>query len=357
MVAEATAELVRRKCQAAGVECRVLPALSFLDAVFVALAVDPVRDGLLILDATVALADPQGFGRKLGAATVGATNATKVDGLGGAEPAAPVAASVAEEPAELSVAATPLAVPVLLAQVYDQFVAGEVKLALLEVLPPETPATIVSHAGMPAEERLIHCSLAELDHFQGFDHLTCVYLPKAEPSLAGLPLSEALPAAEHKRGRQPQSPAAAAPEQLPHQHEAILRPSGCRYPLDPLADVFDQLLGPKGCPWDIKQTHASLKPYLLEEAAEAAEAIDENDMAHLKEELGDVLLQIAFHSALAKQRGDFDLNDVIAVVTQKLIRRHPHVFGEAKANNEQDVAAIWSKVKEAERKKTAGKNS
>ena len=126
-------------------------------------------------------------------------------------------------------------------------------------------------------------------------------------------------------------------------------PISSRYPLDPLADVFDQLLGESGCPWDRKQTHKSLKPYMLEEAAEAAEAIEQGNMGQLKEELGDVLLQVVFHSALASRRGDFDLNDVIAGVTDKLIRRHPHVFGDAKAENDEEVAELWYKIKAEEK--------
>jgi len=125
--------------------------------------------------------------------------------------------------------------------------------------------------------------------------------------------------------------------------------SSCRYPLDPLADVFERLLGADGCPWDRKQTHESLKPYLIEEAHEALEAIEENNIPQLQEELGDVLLQVVFHSAIASQRGDFDLNDVIAGVTEKLIRRHPHVFGDEKAADEEDVARLWYRIKGEEK--------
>jgi len=113
--------------------------------------------------------------------------------------------------------------------------------------------------------------------------------------------------------------------------------------------VFEKLLGEGGCPWDRKQTHHSLKPYMLEESAEVVEAIEEDDMAKLMEELGDVLLQVAFHAALAKNRGDFDLNDIVSCVTEKLIRRHPHVFGDEKATNEDEVAELWYRIKKEER--------
>ena len=125
--------------------------------------------------------------------------------------------------------------------------------------------------------------------------------------------------------------------------------SSSRYPLDELVAVFRRLLGPDGCPWDRQQTHETLKPYLMEEANEVLAAIDENDMAHLQEELGDVLMQIVFHCALAEERGDFDMNDVIAGITKKMIRRHPHVFGDAKADSPEEVLRLWQQIKKEER--------
>ncbi|MDD4146852.1 MAG: nucleoside triphosphate pyrophosphohydrolase [Clostridia bacterium] len=121
------------------------------------------------------------------------------------------------------------------------------------------------------------------------------------------------------------------------------------YPLDPLANILDRLLAKEGCPWDREQTHFTLKPCLLEEAYEVIEAIDLQDMDKLKEELGDVLLQIVFHTALAQQRGDFTLNDVIAGITNKMIRRHPHVFGEATVQGTADVLKNWEEIKKAEK--------
>jgi len=93
-----------------------------------------------------------------------------------------------------------------------------------------------------------------------------------------------------------------------------------------------------------------LKKYLLEETGEVLEAIDENNPAHLKEELGDLLLQIVFHCALAEERGDFDVNDVIDAIAEKMIRRHPHVFGNAKAGSPEEVLILWEKIKAEEKR-------
>lgn len=100
--------------------------------------------------------------------------------------------------------------------------------------------------------------------------------------------------------------------------------------LEELIDVVAKLRAPDGCPWDREQTHTSLRPNMLEEAYEAVDAIDENDMAHLREELGDVLLQVLLHSQIASESNEFTLDDVAKELKEKLIHRHPHVFGTAK---------------------------
>jgi ATP diphosphatase len=116
----------------------------------------------------------------------------------------------------------------------------------------------------------------------------------------------------------------------------------------PLADVMARLRDPDtGCPWDIAQDFASIAPYTIEEAYEVADAIERNDMDGLRDELGDLLLQVAFHSRIAEQNGHFALQDVIDAITQKMIRRHPHVFGE-NARRE-DGHAQWEAIKAAER--------
>jgi tetrapyrrole methylase family protein/MazG family protein len=121
------------------------------------------------------------------------------------------------------------------------------------------------------------------------------------------------------------------------------------YSLDPLVNILDKLLSPEGCPWDREQNHFTLKPCLLEETYEVIEAIDCKDMEKLKEELGDVLLQVVFHTVLAQQKRAFNLNDVITGITSKMVRRHPHVFGEATVRGTEDVLKNWEEIKKAEK--------
>ncbi|MCL1848178.1 MAG: MazG family protein [Clostridiales bacterium] len=268
LVAEETVRILLQRLDEA--DTTVLPALSFLDAVFAAVKIDPIQERLSIIDAA-----PLWDGKQEGI------------------PCLPEGAC-------------------LFAQVYDPYIAGELKLALLERLPPESPVTILYHVGIKGEERIVPCFLAELDHSRDvpFDHLTSVFLPKSNLSCA----------------------------------------STAQYPLDALVQVFRRLLGPGGCPWDQQQTHDTLKPYLLEEANEVLEAIDEQDMAHLQEELGDVLMQIVFHSALAESRGDFDIQDVVTGITDKMIRRHPHVFSGSHADSPEEVMELWQKIKDEEKR-------
>lgn len=123
---------------------------------------------------------------------------------------------------------------------------------------------------------------------------------------------------------------------------------------DELIAVMDRLRAPGGCPWDAEQTYQSLSQYLLEEAYETFDAIQEagetGDTANLREELGDLLLQVVFHSTIGKERGDFTIDDVAEGVTQKLILRHPHVFGDANFARAEDVLDNWDKLKADERK-------
>lgn len=123
---------------------------------------------------------------------------------------------------------------------------------------------------------------------------------------------------------------------------------------DDLIAVMARLRAPGGCPWDAEQTYQSLSQYLLEEAYETFDAIHEagtsGDTAHLAEELGDLLLQVVFHSTIGTERGDFTIDDVAEGVTQKLILRHPHVFGDAKFARAEDVLDNWDQLKANERK-------
>lgn len=120
--------------------------------------------------------------------------------------------------------------------------------------------------------------------------------------------------------------------------------------MERLLEVMRRLRGPGGCPWDRAQTHESLVPYLLEEANEAADALLGGNPKEMAEELGDVLLQVAFHSVIAEEEGRFTYEDVERAIVEKLIRRHPHVFGEASARTPEEVKARWEALKAEEGK-------
>ena len=119
--------------------------------------------------------------------------------------------------------------------------------------------------------------------------------------------------------------------------------------LEELIKVIEKLRAPDGCPWDREQTHQSLRPNMLEEAYEAVDAIDEKSIPHLREELGDVLLQVLLHSQIASENGDFDIEDVAKELKDKLIHRHPHVFGNAKVKDSGEVKKNWDLLKAEEK--------
>ena len=116
-----------------------------------------------------------------------------------------------------------------------------------------------------------------------------------------------------------------------------------------LVALMARLRGPDGCPWDRKQTPASLKPFLVEECYEVIDALDEDDPAKVKEELGDLLFQIIFHARIAEERGHFTIYDVIAANVEKMVRRHPHVFGDARLETDKEVLANWEELKKKEK--------
>jgi len=119
--------------------------------------------------------------------------------------------------------------------------------------------------------------------------------------------------------------------------------------MDTLVAIMDRLRDPDGCPWDREQTYESLRRYLLEECYEVVEALDRGDPGHLEEELGDLLFQIVFLSRLGKEDGKFTLDDVIRGIAEKLIRRHPHVFGTAEVETAQEVERHWERIKREEK--------
>ena len=194
--------------------------------------------------------------------------------------------------------------PALISQVYDRDGATRLKLELLDIYPPGHKVTVL-HALGSEGQRVFETPLAELDH-RPFGYLDSVFVP-------------AIDALDDVRR------------------------------FDGLFAVIERLHAPDGCPWDREQTHASLRPHLLEESYEALEAIDAGDTDALTEELGDVLLQVLMHAAVGQREGTFDYGDVNAFITQKLIRRHPHVFGEATAANAEEVYKNWEALKQQEK--------
>ena len=122
-----------------------------------------------------------------------------------------------------------------------------------------------------------------------------------------------------------------------------------KYSFDDLIEIIAQLRGPGGCPWDIKQTHESLKECLTEESGEVIQAIDNKDDANLCEELGDLLLQVIMHAQIASEDGRLTISDVIQGVSEKMIRRHPHVFGDEKVSNADESLNLWNEIKKREK--------
>ncbi|KAB2953042.1 nucleoside triphosphate pyrophosphohydrolase [Heliorestis acidaminivorans] len=212
----------------------------------------------------------------------------------------------------------------IVTQIHSTLVASDVKLTLMEVYPDDHEVVVVRGAGIEELEKVVKLPLYELDHLAWIDHLTSLYVP-------ALP-QESL-AVQGAVG------------------DSSARGKYSKASLSPLVDVMVTLLGPDGCPWDRKQTHQSLKPYLLEESYEVLEAIDQGDRQSLQDELGDVLLQVVFHSLLAEQKGHFQVDDVIRSITEKMIRRHPHVFGDVTVNSADDVVVNWEAIKAEEKAK------
>ena len=122
-----------------------------------------------------------------------------------------------------------------------------------------------------------------------------------------------------------------------------------KYGLEDFIRLIDVLRGPGGCPWDIKQTHESLKRNVVEEAWEVVDAINEGSEAHLREELGDLLMQVIFHASISKEHGGFTLDDISDEAVKKLVHRHPHVFGSVKADTPDEVLTNWDAIKRADR--------
>ena len=192
--------------------------------------------------------------------------------------------------------------PLLLAQVYNRLVAGEVKLLLTAVYPDEHLVTLI-HAAGENNQTIEQLHLYEIDRSPQIDHLTSLYVP---------PLSQAstLPA---------------------------------------LAETVAVLRGPDGCPWDQEQTPQSMRSGFLEEAYEVVTALDNDDVDNLREELGDLLYHLLFQAQIASERGDFTLTEVIAGIETKLKRRHPHVWGDWEVADTAEVLRNWELLKMREK--------
>jgi tetrapyrrole methylase family protein/MazG family protein len=192
--------------------------------------------------------------------------------------------------------------PALIGQLYSQLVASDVKLSLLRQYPAEHEVLLVAadgSAGAQVDRRPLH----DLDRRQDFRITTSLMVP----------------------------------------------PRSSTSSFEGFQEIIAHLRAPEGCPWDREQTHESLRPHLLEETYEALQAIDEDDMVGLREELGDLLLQVVIQAEIATEFGEFTMAEVIADIAAKLLRRHPHVFGDVKVAGVEEVLHNWEGLKAAER--------
>ena len=192
---------------------------------------------------------------------------------------------------------------VIITQVYNKLIASEVKLWLSQYYEDDSEIYFVRAAGVKGIEVIRKIPIYEIDRQTDIDYLTSLYIPKNTKSKD----------------------------------------------FNDLLEIMDILRGAEGCPWDKEQSHESLKKYLVEECYEVLEAIDEKNDDMLIEELGDVLLQVVFHAKIGKEQGYFNINDVIAGICNKMIHRHPHVFGTETINTSEEVLTTWDKIKRDEK--------
>jgi tetrapyrrole methylase family protein/MazG family protein len=219
----------------------------------------------------------------------------------------------------------------LITQVYNKAVASDVKLKLMEVYPYDFEIILIQNAGVLNCEKVIHIPLYELDRLDSIDHLTTVVVP---------PL-KTLETQVHED------------EQCNLEHDLPQDSATCNYPLDRLVEIMDKLRSPEGCPWDREQDHMTIRHNLVEETYEVLEALDNQDTCALCEELGDLLLQIVFHTQFEAEKRTFDMNNVIQGICDKLERRHPHVFGDIEVSSTADVLRNWDKIKAGEKKESS----
>lgn len=256
LVAEKSVNLLLKLCKEKKIDFEILPAVSFIDAMIESLQIDPIG-GLKIIDAF-----------------------------------------------DINNQILDKRVDTIITQVYDKFIASEVKLSLCEYYKDDTEIYFVRAAGVKGYESIRKISLYELDRQEDIDYLTSVYIPK----------------------------------DLNNTRDFY-----------DLLNIMERLRGEDGCPWDREQTHESIKRCLIEECYEVLDAIDNKDIDGIIEELGDVLLQVVFHSQIGKDEGYFNVNDVIEGISNKLTIRHPHVFGETKVKDSNDVLVNWENIKKIEK--------
>jgi len=197
----------------------------------------------------------------------------------------------------------------VIAQVYDRLTASDVKLSLMERYPDGHPVTVGHALGVPGEERIETVPLRELDRLEAYGNMTLVWVPKSD--------------------------------------DPMLRNRS----FDRLHEIVAILRSPEGCPWDREQTHRSIRKNFIEETYEAIEAIDNDDPVGMQEEFGDVLLQVMLHSQMEAENGTFDIYDVIQSLNEKLLFRHPHVFGNTGASSADEALANWERMKAEEKRR------
>lgn len=202
---------------------------------------------------------------------------------------------------------------ILIGQVYNRYIASDLKLSLMEIYPDETPVWLVANLGIDGQEIIKELPLYELDYEEkDFHHLSSLFIP------------------------------------------ASVSEQGEKRQFYKLVETVKILRSPNGCPWDREQTHRSIRKNLIEETYELLDAIDAMDIDNMIEELGDVFLQVLFHSEIAEEEGYFNIYDVIEQLNLKLLRRHPHVFGNESAQGAEEALDFWNKTKSEEKENMDG---
>lgn len=289
LTAEATTRHILALARQQGIAVRILSGVSFIEPVCAALELDPLEQGLQLIDALDFI---PAQAEQLDSEDEPADSWASLHGFDYEPPLMPFPILTTR--------------PALICQIYSRRVASEVKLSLLERYPATHPVTLVRAAGVIGQQRVWTVPLHELDHDDTLDHLTAGYIAPL-PVLADL------------RG-----------------------PDGLHY-------IVMRLLAPNGCPWDREQTPQSLRTAILNEAHEVLEALDSDDPQAVSEELGDLLMNILSQAEMARQAGDFGPGDVYEQIATKLIRRHPHVFGDLAVAGSGEVLRNWEAIKQAER--------